>query len=245
MTRDEWGKIADSINAAWPAGALTPAQADAYFDALKDLRANQVADAVLDAVRSGATSVPPAQRLRTPAALPPAMNVSHGASKPTGRLVVDVPGQNTAVHAPYAQSAPLPPAPTGDDGPAWPRGQRAILTAVGIGGASALVAAGLAAGLILAFGPDEDAAYTRGVQYGHSTGYNEGQSAGQEDGYASGHSAAIGNFEDSGAVDGGFYIVKYNNGSIESWTTRPLDIGACYRITSDAGTYLTSSGFFC
>ena len=34
MTRDEWRKIVDSINAAWPTGALTAAQADAYFDAL-------------------------------------------------------------------------------------------------------------------------------------------------------------------------------------------------------------------
>ena len=245
MTRDEWGKIADSINAAWPAGALTPAQADAYFDALKDLRADQVADAVLDAVRSGATSVPPAQRLRAPAVLPPAANVSYGANKPAGRLVVDVPSQATAVHTPYAQVAALPPSPAEGGGPAWPRGQRAILTAVGIGGASALVAAGIAAALILAFGPDEDAAYKRGVASGHSTGYTEGQSAGQADGYASGHSAAIGDFEDSGAVDGGLYIVKYNDGSIDSWTTSPLVTGACYRITSSTGTFQYSSGFFC
>jgi hypothetical protein len=245
MTRDEWNKIAESINAAWPAGALTEAQSDGYFDALKDLPADRVADAVLNAVRSGATSVPPAQRLRSPAPLPPAAGISQSFSKPTGRLVVDVPSQSTTPQPIYAQGPPLPPVEPVGRGAAWPRGQRATLTAIGIGGASALVAAGLVAGLILMFGPDEDAAYTRGEAAGHSAGYTEGQSAGQEDGYTSGHNAAIGDFEDSGAVDGGFYIVKYNNGSIESWTTSPLEVGVCYRITSDAGTYRYSPGFFC
>ncbi len=251
MTRDEWNGLVQKMNAAWPANSLTAEQEVSYFDALKDLRTDQVSDAIIDAVRRGAPTPPGAQRMRTVALAPRSGPVNVGTTGPTGRLVVDVPSrgpQPKAVVTPYP-TAPLPPTPpvggSGGGGPMWPSERRGVLTAVGIGVMSALVAAGLAVGLTFAFGPDEDAAYKRGVQSGHSTGYTEGQSAGYDTGYDAGKESVFSGLSGADPIDGSFYIVKYENGGIGSWFDYPVIPGMCYRVQSSYSNSTLQRGIFC
>lgn len=247
MTREQWNDLIRKINAAWPGSTLTPEQELAYFDALKDLRDDQVSQAILDAVRSGSTNPPTAREIRL-AAMSPASRPGAADSTTTRRLVVDVAREPTPV-APYPQAAPSPAtAPAAAAPPPHSRsGIAAFFTsALGVGLVCLVVGAGVAVGLTLLLGPDAEAAYDRGVSYGHQRGYDEGDSDGYDRGFDAGKESVFGSLDGADPVSGRFYVVKYGDNAIQSWFDEPMVPGLCYSLRSGfSSDYQLQRSFLC
>lgn len=88
MTPHEWSVLARQINVAWPSRPLVPDEENLYFDVLKGLSSDQVADGILRLVRDGSAERPTAGELYK-ASAPEGIRVGSAVSAPS-RLVVDV-----------------------------------------------------------------------------------------------------------------------------------------------------------
>ncbi len=112
MTHDEWTQLSRQISAAWPGEPIDADQDALYFEVLKGLSQDQVANGILGLVRDGAATRPTAgelYRASAPAAPPPS-----AAAPPAGRLVVDV--SNTPMPtAPRAAAPAATPKPAAGD----------------------------------------------------------------------------------------------------------------------------------
>jgi hypothetical protein len=241
MTREQWNELIRRINAAWPSNALTPEQEVSYFDALKDLRTEQVSNAIVSAVQAGSTTPPSAEALRAAALAPSGQPFGRPAPTPS-RLVVDVP----------RDAAPTPATPVAAPPPAGPlprppsSAQDFFRSRLALGIACVLAGAAVAVGLTLLLGPDADAAYVRGVSYGQQKGYAEGDSDGYDRGYDAGKDSVFGDLNGASPVSGRFYVIKYGSGDITSWFDEPLVPGICYSLRSGfSSDYQLRSTYFC
>lgn len=100
MTRDEWTQLSRQISVAWPSRPLGPDEDKLFYEVLRGLPQNQVADGILKLVHDGVTVPPgPGELYRASTELAPA------APPPTRRLVVDV--SNTPPPRPAVAPAPM------------------------------------------------------------------------------------------------------------------------------------------
>ena len=88
LTREEWTQLSRQVSAAWSGDPIDADQDALYFEVLKGLSQDQVANGILGLVRDGAAARPTAGELYQASA--PVLPPSSGASPRGGRLVVDV-----------------------------------------------------------------------------------------------------------------------------------------------------------
>lgn len=143
MTREEWTQLSRQVSAAWPGDPIDADQDALYFEVLKGLTQDQVANGILGIVRDGAASRPTAGDLYR-ASAPPSSSAATPLSRQS-RLIVDV--SNTPMpSAPRAASQAYPLKPVALDPAA------SLMSGRGAGGytAAATGANGMAtAGMIL------------------------------------------------------------------------------------------------
>lgn len=106
MTGGEWSVLVRQINVAWPRQPMVPDEEQLYFEVLRDLSSDQVADGILRLVRDDHPDRPTAGELYR-AAAPPPMNVGRPVQAPS-RLIVDV--SSTPMPAAPRATAPSPAA---------------------------------------------------------------------------------------------------------------------------------------
>lgn len=133
MTREEWTQLSRQVSAAWPGDPIDADQDALYFEVLKGLSQDQVADGILGLVRDGAATRPTAGELYRASA--PALPPSAGASSRGGRLVVDV--SNTPM-----PSAPRPVAPAAMPKPAGVASASSLMAGQGMSPQAAAGSAG-------------------------------------------------------------------------------------------------------
>ena len=104
MTRDEWTQLSRQLSVAWPSRPLGPTEDDLFYEVLRGLPQNQVADGILRLVHDG-VRVPPG-----PGELYRASTELSAAVQPGRRLIVDVANTPTPRQAATAAPAKLPAA---------------------------------------------------------------------------------------------------------------------------------------
>lgn len=151
MTRDEWTQLSRQVSVAWPDRPLGPAEDDLFYEVLRDLSQEQVANGILRLVHDGVTNPPgPGELYRVSqevagiasASAPAAQSAS--SSRP--RLVVDVshtPNPAPAHQPTYPRVAPTPTAALMSG-----RGEAAVLAAPAGTGAPGSTTAAMILGIV-------------------------------------------------------------------------------------------------